>query len=110
VSGAARNHGFARPQRQLVHERLAGTLFYLDPPYFGTEDYYGKALLDRAQYKVMAERLARLKGHFILSLNDVPEIRETFSAFDIEDAALTYTAGGNGNSKAVNELIIYGGG
>lgn len=114
------------PLLQDVHERLASvvienldwqvfldrydrpeTLFYLDPPYWGTEDYYGKAMFSRDQYEVMAERLARIKGRFILSINDVPEIRTIFSAFDIEDVALTYTAGG-GKGKAVKEVIITG--
>ncbi|WP_051000127.1 hypothetical protein [Sinorhizobium fredii] len=58
-----------------VHERLAsvvienlgwldfidrydrpGTLFYLDPSYFGSEDDYGKALLGRDKFAAMAER------------------------------------------------------
>ena len=112
------------PLLQDVHERLASvvienldwqvfidrydrpeTLFYLDPPYWGTEDYYGKELFSRDQYEVMAERLARLSGRFILSINDVPEIRSIFSAFQIEGAALTYTAAG-GKGKPVREVII----
>lgn len=31
----------------------------------------------------MAERLARLKGRFILSINDVPEIRKAFADFAV---------------------------
>jgi len=112
------------PLLQDVHERLASvvienldwqvfidrydrpeTLFYLDPPYWGTEDYYGKELFSRDQYEVMAERLARLSGRFILSINDVPEIRSIFSVFRIENVALTYTAGG-GKGKPVREVII----
>lgn len=114
------------PLLQDVHERLVSvvienldwqvfldrydrpdTLFYLDPPYWGTEDYYGKTMFSRDQYEVMAEQLARIKGRFILSINDVPEIRAVFSAFDIEDVTLTYTAGG-GKGKNVRELIITG--
>ncbi|APY14764.1 DNA adenine methylase [Brucella sp. 10RB9212] len=84
------------------------TLFYLDPPYRGSEDYYGKAMFNRDQYEVMAERLARIKGRFILSINDVPEIRTIFSAFDIEDVSLTYSVSG-GKGKSVKEVIISGG-
>lgn len=112
------------PLLQDVHERLAsvviekldwsnfidrydrlGTLFYLDPPYWGSEDYYGKELFSRDQYEVMAGRLAQVKGRFILSINDVPEIRNIFSGFTIEEVALTYTAVG-GNGRAAKELII----
>lgn len=115
------------PALEDVHERLSGvvlenldwqdfidrydrpeTLFYLDPPYWGTEDYYGKELFSRNQYEVMAERLVRLSGRFILSINDVPEIRSIFSAFNIEDVSLTYSVAGD-KGKAVRELIISGG-
>ncbi len=109
-----------------VHERLAGvvienldwlefvdrydrpeTFFYIDPPYWGTEDYYGKELFSRDQYEVMAERLGRLTGRFILSINDVPDIRSIFSEFQIDSVSLSYTAGG-GKGKAVKEVIISG--
>ncbi|MEN3144572.1 hypothetical protein ABDF71_21520 [Ochrobactrum sp. WV_118_8] len=83
------------------------TLFYLDPPYWGSEGCYGKELFSRGQYEVMAERLGRIKGRFIMSINDVPEIRSIFSAFDIEDVDLTYAAA-DGKGKVVNELIISG--
>ncbi|MBL3554717.1 DNA adenine methylase, partial [Rhodovulum sulfidophilum] len=32
-------------------------LFYLDPPYWGSEDDYGKGLFDRDQFAELAERL-----------------------------------------------------
>ncbi len=112
------------PLLQDVHERLASvvienldwcafidrydrpeTLFYLDPPYWGTEDAYGKELFSKDQYEVMAERLGRIKGRFIMSINDVPEIRSIFAAFGIEEVSLTYSVSG-GKGKPVDELII----
>ncbi len=32
------------------------TFFYLDPPYYGVEDYYGKGLFERAAYEETASR------------------------------------------------------
>ncbi|WP_201270934.1 DNA adenine methylase [Sinorhizobium medicae] len=58
-----------------------GTLFYLGPPYYGSEDNYGTTLFGRDQFAVLAERLKGHQGAFILSMNDVPEIRETFASF-----------------------------
>lgn len=86
----------------------AGTLFYLDPPYWGCEGYYGKALFSRERFEEMAALLARLKGRFILSLNDVPEVRETFAAFRIEEVTTTYTLAGKGAQGERREVLIRG--
>lgn len=82
-----------------------GTLFYLDPPYFGSEDYYGKGSFGRPDFARLAAQLAGIDGLFILSVNDAPEIRATFSAFDIEAVDLTYTVN-DGDGTAARELII----
>ena len=54
----------------------------------------------------MADPLGRLKGQFVLSINDVPETRETFAVFDIEPVDLQYGVGGG--SAAAKELIVSG--
>lgn len=82
-----------------------GTLFYLDPPYWGCEDDYGKQLFGREQFAAIAERLGRIKGRFILSINDVPEIRELFGRFDMEPVELKYTVSA-GRAVPARELII----
>ena len=82
-----------------------GTLFYLDPPYFGGESDYGVGLFDRAEYEKMAEVLGRIQGRFILSLNDVPAIRRAFKSFSLKPVTLTYSVSG-GNGRPVGELII----
>lgn len=117
------------PLLEAVHERLAGvvierlpwaafidrydrpgTLFYLDPPYFGCEADYGDGLFDRSEFALMAERLGRLKGRFILSLNDHPEVRKTFAAFAFEGVETTYSVGGGAKAKRLTELVVSGGG
>ena len=68
-----------------------GTFFYLDPPYWGCEDDYGKAMFTREDFARLAEQLRGLKGRFLLSINDVPEVREVFAGFAIEEVRTTYT-------------------
>jgi len=85
-----------------------GTLFYLDPPYWGCEGYYGKALFSRERFEEMADLLAGLKGRFILSLNDVPEVREIFGRFTIEEVTTTYIIGSKGAQPGRRELLIRG--
>lgn len=42
-----------------------------------------------------------------MSMNDVPEIREIFAAFKIEEVATTYSiAAKTGAAKPVGELLI----
>ena len=55
----------------------------------------------------MATQLAGIKGRFLMSINDVPEIRETFGGFRIEAVTTTYSiaAKRTGRSKA-GELLI----
>jgi len=83
----------------------AGTLFYLDPPYYGCEGDYGRDLFSRDQFEAMAEQLGRIKGRFILSINDRPQVRDLFKAFDIEPVPVRYSVGG-GDTGLFRELII----
>ncbi|MEJ2083668.1 MAG: DNA adenine methylase, partial [Acidobacteriota bacterium] len=49
------------------------TLFYLDPPYWDRKLY--RFNFTEEDFRQLVERLRRLKGHFILSLGDTPEVR-----------------------------------
>lgn len=112
------------PLLEEIHERLAGvqienlswsdfivrydapgTLFYMDPPYFGCETDYGKDVFSRRDFERIAARMSDIKGRFMISLNDTPEIRSIFSGYRICDVALTYTIG-SGQAKRVGEVII----
>jgi DNA adenine methylase len=115
------------PMLEALHRRLAGvtieqlpfdafirrfdapgTLFYVDPPYYGSEDYYGAELFSRADFTKLRDSLAAVKGAFILSINDVPQIREIFAAFEIQEAATTYGLQ-RGAATGARELIITSG-
>lgn len=84
-----------------------GTLFYLDPPYWGGENDYGRGMFERADYERLAEALRGLSGRFILSLNDVPEVRRIFAGFRLEPVQTSYSiARKHGSRGKVGELII----
>jgi len=85
-----------------------GALFFCDPPYFGTEGYYGAGLFSSVSHAEMAEALRGLKGSFILTINDLPQTRNIYAAFRIESVDLTYQVGGADEAKAVKELIVSG--
>lgn len=84
-----------------------GTLFYLDPPYWGCEDDYGKAMFAPGDFDRLAEQLAGIEGKFLMSINDVPEIRARFSGFDIEEVVTSYTIGKQARSRQPrHELLV----
>ena len=81
------------------------TLFYLDPPYWGTEGYGVGFGLD--QYDQMADRLRTMKGKAVISVNDIPEMREAFKGLTIKRLTTKYTGGGTATSrKTSGELLI----
>jgi len=84
-----------------------GTLFYLDPPYWGCENDYGKAIFSADDFQRIAKQLAGIKGRFIMSINDVPEIREIFGGFEIVEVETTYSVAKNADkAKARKELVV----
>ncbi|WP_066725173.1 DNA adenine methylase [Sphingomonas pituitosa] len=83
----------------------AGTLFYLDPPYWGCETDYGQEVFGRDDFERLAAQLAGIKGKFLLSLNDTPGVREVFGAFAMTEVGTTYTVAKGAASKA-GELLI----
>lgn len=111
------------PLLEAAHERLDGVvfenldwselirryddsaaLFYLDPPYFGNEADYGQGF-DRAAFDRMAAQLAEIKGRFLLSINDHPEVRRLFSAFVIDEVRLSYSIS-KGEATPARELLV----
>lgn len=80
-------------------------LFYVDPPYFGCENYYGKGIFAREDFTKLRDILAEIKGRFILSINDAPEIRGIFKQFRIVEVPTRYSVGVK-KSKPVVELLV----
>ena len=79
------------------------TAFYLDPPYYDIRLY--RHNLEHEDFEKMAERLRSLKGKFLLSINDHPEVRKLFSAFEIRKVPITYSIHG-AKRKQIEELLI----
>lgn len=109
-----------------IHDRLAGvvierlpyaellarydrpeTLFYLDPPYWGSEGDYGP-VFGRDDFERLAQLLARAKGRWLMSINDTPGIRTLFPDAIIDEAEVTYTI--SGQPTRAKELVLAGGG
>jgi DNA adenine methylase len=113
------------PLLEAIHERLAGVtieclpwsdfiarydgpaaLFYLDPPYWGSEDDYGAGVFRRGDFNRLAEQLGAIAGRFILSVNDVPGTRLAFKNFIIETVTTRYTIAGGAGIEAAEILVM----
>lgn len=95
-----------RPYGQVIDRfDKPSTLFYLDPPYWGCEGDYGKDLFAREDFTALATQLETIKGRFILSLNDVPGVREVFGNFRIDAVKTRYSIAAKAN-KEVGEVLI----
>lgn len=77
-------------EKVLARFDLSTSLFYLDPPYYQRKLY--RFNLEPEEFATMAERLGKLQGKFVLSLNDVPEVRTLFKSFHIKGIETAYTA------------------
>jgi DNA adenine methylase len=73
--------------------------FYLDPPYFNCEDYYGEGIFGREDFRRLADPLAGIQGKFMLSINDVPEVREIFGRFRLKEVETRYRVGSGVSSN-----------
>lgn len=81
------------------------TLFYCDPPYWGTEGYGVGFGLE--QYDRMAELLRTIKGKAIVSVNDIPEMRQAFKGLTMRRLAIRYTVGAGGRGRGEKgELLV----
>ncbi len=90
----------------IKHYDRPDAFFYLDPPYFSTEDMYevGFGWDDHVRLR---DTLKNIKGKFLLSYNDCTKIRELYNGFSMFDfsrvhsMAQRYEAG-----KEFKELLI----
>jgi DNA adenine methylase len=84
------------------------SFFYIDPPYFGYEDYYGSNIFQKSDFESLKEILSQVSGKFMMSINDVPEIRHLFKDFVIHEVTTKYSLNLKSPKKkdGVNELLI----
>ncbi|EJA5988950.1 DNA adenine methylase [Salmonella enterica] len=79
------------------------TLFYCDPPYWGAKGYGVDFPFE--EYSRMAELAKSIKGKMMISVNDIPEIREAFAGLEIQSLDHQYSVSG-GKRTPSRELII----
>ena len=90
-------------EKILAHFDRKRTLFFLDPPYFGKKLYRYNFTDD--DFVKLEERLRGIQGKFVLSLNDVPEVRKLFRRYHTQSVQLHYTSQ-KAAGRRYSELLI----
>lgn len=81
------------------------TLFFCDPPYWGTEGYGVDFGLE--QYARLADLARFSKGNMIITVNDIPEMRTVFEGLEMSAVGIRYSVGGaDRDTHPSSELII----
>ncbi len=92
-------------QRIIRNNDKSDTLFYLDPPYYDTEKYYGDQFFKEDHIR-LKEALQDIKGKFILSYNDCDYIRKLYKEYNIITVERTHNFLSQRGGGRYSELII----
>lgn len=88
------------------HYDRPDSFFYLDPPYFSTEDMYAVEF-GWEDHVRLRDTLKGIRGKFLLSYNDCPEIRELYENFSLFDFSRTHSMAQRYEAgKEFRELLI----
>lgn len=90
----------------IKHYDRPDAFFYLDPPYFSTEDMY-EVEFGWDDHVRLRDTLKNIKGRFLLSYNDCNEIRELYNGFSMFDFSRTHSMAQRYEAgKEFKELLI----
>jgi len=87
----------------------ADTFFFIDPPYENTAKEFGYAQSSEFDFERLRDVLSKIKGDFLLTINDSKRIRDLFRQFHIKPIKVpnAYSHRNNSKQKAFRpELII----
>jgi DNA adenine methylase len=82
------------------------TFFFMDPPYWCIPGY--KYDFEEKDFIDLANILQNIKGKFLMTINDTPEVRSIFGQFNIQETTLKYSMSTKAKSRAKTrtELLI----
>jgi len=87
----------------ILNNNTSNAFFFIDPPYEKSKDLYKDSIID---YEELAIVLSKVKGKFILTLNDSPDIRRIFNKFKIRGITLEAEGNKGVGSSSRKEVII----
>ncbi len=83
------------------------TLFFADPPYLGTAGYTHEHEFEEKEHLLLMNSLRSIKGKFLLTINDHPQVREWYRGYNIQNTEVNYSISRERKArKKYRELII----
>jgi DNA adenine methylase len=80
----------------------AETVFYLDPPYVGKEDYY---LIDTIDHEALVDGLGNLEGRWICSYSELPDGLEEYHVIGRDENHFIGN-GASGSTTSARERLV----
>lgn len=81
------------------------SFFFCDPPYFETCGYGNE--FGEKEHLILRDKLHNLKGKFLLTINDHPQVRAWYKDFNIKEVEVNYSVSKEAKArKDYKELII----
>lgn len=81
------------------------SFFFCDPPYFETAGYGNE--FGQKEHLLLRDTLADIKGKFMVTINDHPQVRKWYKDFNVEEVKVAYSVSKEQKArKEYGELII----
>lgn len=93
---------------QLIIDKFdsLATLFYVDPPYWGKENYYRNHNFTKNDHIKLADKLKAIQGKFILSYYNFPELEKYYPRDTYRWEKKEFTRPSSNSGKKGEEIII----
>ena len=82
------------------------TFYYCDPPYFGLTGYHQHPFTKEDHLR-LCDTLSNVKGKWLLSINDHPDVRRWYTDFPMKSVDVRYSIGRQKTGRKSGELLIH---
>lgn len=91
-----------------IHGRRDDAVLFLDPPYYGTEDYYSRSFT-LGDHTFLAEQVTSARARAVMTYYDAPALRELYPEAQWEWVSIQATKNSSftrGNKALTDEFVI----
>jgi len=82
------------------------TFFFCDPPYYNTKGYKDAGSFGEKEHRKLRSILDKVKGTWLLTVNDCPQIRKLYDAYNIREVSVMYVMCKDKKGEEADELMI----